>query len=399
MFDFPGSPTTGSIATGPNGAAWQWDGVKWLSTTQGAQTILVSDTPPANAVPNTLWWDSTSAQLFVRYADANSTQWVQANSATADIAAGVAPAQNNAGRNLLHNSLFNVAQRGAGPWTGLGYTADRWEQFVSVDTVSTTLASVALGGMAGDEAASNALAFVLTGNVAANAYTFVVQMIEDVRRLSGKTVTISFVAYIPSGTATRVGVGLRQSFGTGGSPSAVVDINATLVTISATPTRYSVTIALPSIVGKTLGTNNDHATRLAFFLSSGANINTVAGGIGVQSGTFVFWGIQLEIGTQATPLEKPDPQQDLAKCQRFYYPASAFFGGYNTAGQNIASAIYLPVPMRATPTIVPGGTGANNNVGTVAFAVLNVQSIAAYVGVTATGAASVNMGFTASADL
>ena len=40
--------------------------------------------------------------------------------------------------------------------------------------------------------------------------------------------------------------------------------------------------------------------------------------VGVQSGSIAIWGVQLEIGSVATPLEKPDPQQDLAKCQRFY---------------------------------------------------------------------------------
>jgi hypothetical protein len=96
-------------------------------------------------------------------------------------------------------------------------------------------------------------------------------------------------------------------------------------------------------------------------------------------------------------LEKPDPQQDLANCQRFYQTGSLFFGSYNTAGQNISAQFVFPVQMRASPTVVLIA-GSNANIGT-----LNVPttpgSVLAYTAVTATGSASVNQPFNASADL
>ena len=46
---------------------------------------------------------------------------------------------------------------------------------------------------------------------------------------------------------------------------------------------------------------------------------TRAGNIGVQSGTVYLWGVQLEIGSVATPLDYGGtPQQQLAQCQRFF---------------------------------------------------------------------------------
>jgi len=39
-------------------------------------TVTVSDTAPATPAPGDLWFDSLSANLFVRYADADTTQWV-----------------------------------------------------------------------------------------------------------------------------------------------------------------------------------------------------------------------------------------------------------------------------------------------------------------------------------
>ena len=76
------------------------------------------------------------------------------------------------------------------------------------------------------------------------------------------------------------------------------------------------TIAIPSTSGKTVGSVGDDYTGLVLYYSSGATTNVQAGGVGVQSGTINIWGVQLEVGSVATPLEKPDPQQDLAKCQR-----------------------------------------------------------------------------------
>jgi hypothetical protein len=38
--------------------------------------IYVSDTPPAGAPANSLWWESDTGLLFVRYNDGDSTQWV-----------------------------------------------------------------------------------------------------------------------------------------------------------------------------------------------------------------------------------------------------------------------------------------------------------------------------------
>lgn len=49
-------------ATGPAGAS--------------GSSITVSDTAPASPAPGDLWFDSISANLFVRYADPNTTQWV-----------------------------------------------------------------------------------------------------------------------------------------------------------------------------------------------------------------------------------------------------------------------------------------------------------------------------------
>lgn len=299
MLDFPNSPTSGQIFQG-----WRWDGAKW--------------NVPSSAAIN--------------------------------------PALNNVGRNLLHNPLFNVQQRGQGPWTANGFTADRWTVYANLDTVSYTIQTLADADRAaiGDEAAIYALRNAFTGNSGAAAQNIVSESMESVRRLGGKTVTVSFWAQ--GSAALKLGMCIAQYFGNGGSPSATVYTAGQSVTLSTSWARYSMTFTLASTSGKTLGTNaNTDATQLIFAFSSGSTNNTLYGNIGVQSGTIQLWGIQCEIGTQATPLEKPDPADDLRHCQRFYQNLGLFlFGGYlNASGQSMWSSWMLPVTMRGTPTATP----------------------------------------------
>jgi hypothetical protein len=375
------------------------------NATATAAPAVIAGTPPVAAAAGALWFDNVGGQLYVRYDDGTSVQWVPAaNMAGGASQTDVATALNNVGRNKLHNSMFNVAQRGAGPWTGSGYTADRWYTAISLDTSSVSMGqySDANRTAIGDEEAINFLSVGVTGNAGAGAFTLLHQPIENVRRLANKTVTVSFWANSTAGTP-KVGVQLRQYFGTGGSPSAFVDLNATPVTISGAQVRYSVTITLPSISGKALGTNGDHYTRLALWLSSGATNNALSGGIGVQTATFVFWGIQREIAqpgqTQPTPLEKPDPVLQLQQCQRFFrLGRTDMQGGAYTAGVTAFAKTDFGTTMRANPTVV-AGTGTNTNVSGLSVGPLNSDGVYASATATATGNWSILQAFTASADL
>jgi Chaperone of endosialidase len=44
--------------------------------------IAVGDTPPVGVLPNSLWWEADSGNLYVFYDDGNSTQWVSASRTT-----------------------------------------------------------------------------------------------------------------------------------------------------------------------------------------------------------------------------------------------------------------------------------------------------------------------------
>ena len=304
------------------------------------------------------------------------------------------------GRNKIDNAQFNIAQRGAGAFTTNGaYTMDRWYLALSTDTVScsqqafndTQRASI------GDEEATNAAAVAVTGSATSSAFSLLAQNIENVRRLANKTVTVSFWAYATAGTPN-LGVGLRQFFGTGGSPSSLVDINASKVTLSTTPTRFSLTTSLASIAGKTLGTNNDHYTRLAFFFSSGSTNNALAGTIGVQTATFVLWGVQLEVGSVSTALEKLDAGRDLERCQRFYQVGSMFLQSYNATLGSCGYFASFSTPMRAAPTLAQANLAYSNGSAATATGATTQGFDWSFV-VTSTGGAAASGTFTASADL
>lgn len=305
------------------------------------------------------------------------------------------------GRNALHNSLFNVQQRGVGPWTAnSNYTFDRWQIIATLDTVSISVGTMSDADRAaiGDEAATFGMYNSFTGNAGATAQNYMTQKVENVRRLAGKTVTISLWAKTNAG-APKLGLNLAQVFGTGGSPSVTVWATAVAVTTGTAWARYTATITLPSISGKTLGSNGDSSTWLTIWYSCGATNNALAGGIGVQSGVVEIWGIQLEIGSVATPLEKPDPRYDLANCQRFYQTGTGQLYTYQSFATGVVSTnISLPVTLRATPTITPNWTSLTN-ASTPTLSALSNNTLLAYANATTAGTVIAITNYTLSADL
>jgi hypothetical protein len=365
--DFPASPNTGDIYPSSGSTRWQWNGTAWTALAGAGPTYAPINSPVLTGDPQapTATYGDSDASLAT----------------TAFVQSAVAPQRNNTGRNLVHNAQFNVQQRGNPGWTvGGSYTADRWMMNFGTGDANTvgiaTLTDTARSDI-GDESAVNGLSCNFTGSANVAGFVNVLQRIENVRRLAGKTATLSFWANT-SVAGLKLGVNATQVFGTGGSPSAAVQILATglSVTLGTTWARYSVSLPFPSVAGKTFGTNGDHLIALQLWYSSGANFNTVAGNIGVQSGVINLWGVQLEIGSVATPLEKLEAADDLRHCQRFAYNAlgSVFASGYHptASGLSVFATRFFPAQMRAAPTVSGQSfTGSINNTAPAAFHVAN----------------------------
>jgi hypothetical protein len=285
-----------------------------------------------------------------------------------------------AGKNKLINGDFNINQRSFTSTTSAGFTVDRWQTQGSGGTVTRSVQSFTPGAapVAGYEA-TNFLR-IITASQSANAdYAGYLQSIEDVRTFANQTITVSFYAKASTGTP-KVGITSEQNFGSGGS-AATYTSNAT-TTISTSWARYSVTLTIPSISGKTIGTSSFNAIWL--FTSCGSTISALGyPAIGLQNTTIDIWGVQAEYGSKATPFQTASggsPQAELAMCQRYYWRQTAVnaneragYGSF-TGSTNFQSQFNFPVTMRAQSTAVEiVGVSINDTAAVIAVTGGNVN--------------------------
>ena len=86
------------------------------------------------------------------------------------------------------------------------------------------------------------------------------------------------------------------------------------------------------------------------------------------SDEWLITGVQLEVGTRATPFEHRSYGDELARCQRYYYKLIAdtgdtFANGYNQNTTSTRNILHFPVTMRVAPTsLEQTGTAANYRV-------------------------------------
>ena len=272
-----------------------------------------------------------------------------------------------AGKNRIINGDFFVNQRNFSSSTATGYGFDRWQNVTDGSSGTATFSAQTFtpgaAPVAGYEA-RNFLRCVTTGQSVAGVFTLFEQFIEDVRSIAGQTVTISFWAKAATGTP-KIATEVEQYFGSGGSPSSSTSTYAGQVTISTSWARYSVTVAVPSISGKTIGTTaNTSFSAINLWVSSGTTFNSRTGSLGIQSNTFDIWGVQVEAGSTATAFQTASGsiQGELALCQRYYYriggeqtfQAMALGWGNGSAGAYIH--ITTPVTMRVAPTALDYST-------------------------------------------
>jgi hypothetical protein len=262
-----------------------------------------------------------------------------------------------AGKNKIINGDFSINQRSFTSTTTDGtYGFDRWLLITSggTCTYSTQAFTAGTAPVAGYEGTN--FARLLTSGQS-TGYSILVQKIENARTFANQTVTVSFWAKAGTGTP-QVAVNFFRNYGTGGSPSASEYTNtATKVTLSTSWARYTATLAVPSVSGKTFGTTANTSS-LGLYLFTSDNVTGASNSLGVQNATIDFWGVQVEAGSVATAFQTATGtiQGELSAAQRYYYRANntanyGLFGtGYAGGTGTINIQIPLPVTMRITPT-------------------------------------------------
>jgi len=225
-------------------------------------------------------------------------------------------------KNYLINGNFDMWQYGTSQTTSGYGSDDRWSNL----NVGSTKTHSMVNATDTERALFSASKFsrtVVTSVAGADSQAGKRQSVENVTLLAGKTVTLLFWA--KANENKNIAIRLFQVFGTGGSPSVDISSNQQLIQLTTTWQKKTIVLNIPSIIGKTLGTDGVHtsSTGLKFYFDAGSNIvlNEGVTGMGQQSGTFDIAQIKLEDGSVATDGWHPYDGEfggEVQACQRYY---------------------------------------------------------------------------------
>jgi hypothetical protein len=286
-------------------------------------------------------------------------------------------------RNAIINPVMDIWQRGtsfSNPATG-SYTADRWRIDYDGAGGTRTVArnNISLGTNLPSGIQGKYFMEVTLTNRGTATTQSISQRVERVNTFAGETITLSAWVRNDGGgmgvdTLTARAI---QNFGTGGGPSTAVSTTLGTASVTGSWVRLHVHATLPSISGKTIGSNGDDYLEIKFDL-------------GNQTGRFWLYGVQLEQNTTQTALERRPLQQEFALCQRYYQksyrpntvPGTPEYAGSimgSIAAANSTSAkscqIFFAPTMRGIPTFTHWDLNGNINkvsIDTVGAATHNV---------------------------
>ena len=299
---------------------------------------------------------------------------------TAKLATGIAPVVSsiNGGqlagmRNKIINGKMEIAQRGtsfAAAGSGV-YTLDRWVP--SSSTAGVVTISQQADVPADNEFQSSLRVAVTTADasIAASDNFGVFQNIEgfNVRDLIGRTFTLSF--WVRSSKTGTHCVSLRNG---AGDRTYVAEY-----TVSAANTweKKSITVSSGLITAGTWNWTNGLGLSVGFNLYCGSTFQTTAGSwqtgnflatanqvncLDTIGNIFAITGVQLEVGSVATPFEHRPYGAELALCQRYYYRNTAGVAGAPLLGVGAFATINsanlqfnYPVPLRSAPSVIDYG--------------------------------------------
>lgn len=288
-------------------------------------------------------------------------------------------------RNVLVNGAMQFSQRGtsvSGISSGAAYrTVDRWMHYVSsAGTWTNAVSADAPAGSGFRNSVRLTCATAVTSLTASAEKQFL-------QRLEGQT-----LQHIKKGTASAQQ--LTLSFWVKGSTTGTYIAEladednsrrvAASYTISAANTWEQKTITFPADTTGVLDNDNANSLTLAFWLAAGSdftsgtlattwaasvNANRAVGQTNLAAAVNNYWqitGVQLEPGSQASPFEFVRYDDELRRCQRYYYRLSGSTHNYLGVGYCFGTGTTTPgarrftmknpVDMRGVPVVSFGGT-------------------------------------------
>ena len=270
-------------------------------------------------------------------------------------------------KNRIINGAMQINQRAfsGAPPSDTVYTLDRWSARQSAGSKFTfAQSSTAPSSYINSLLVTSSSAY----SISSGDYFAVVQPIEGLNisdfawgTASAKTITLSFQVYSS----------LTGTFGGALSNSASNRSYPFTYTISTANTWTSISITISGDTSGTWLTTNGVGVYVYLGLGVGSTYSGTAGSwsggtylsatgavsvVGTSGATFYITGVQLEVGSTATPFERRLYNQELANCQRYYYknlPAAGSIGVSSGVMYNTAlsiSYIQFPISMRTAPT-------------------------------------------------
>ena len=302
-------------------------------------------------------------------------------------------------RNKIINGNFDIWQRGNSQ-TANGYgSVDRWASYTIGSTQSISRQAFTLGQNDVPGEPEYYYRNAVTSVAGAGNYSLHYQKIEGVRTLAGKTATFTFWA--KADAAKDIVVEFEQDFGSGGSPSAEVNgLGVTTCSLTTSWQKFSFTVNLPSIAGKTIGSNGDDKVFVIFWFDAGSDFNSRTNSLGQQSGTFDIARVSLVEGDATGETDPFSPRhigQEMLLCFRYYQKHAMLLAAAGNAwvgGSGPANSHSTYTRLRAVPTIsftptsgsgssvgyIPNGNGvegfyqeAAHSVGTTAVVYLDAE--------------------------
>lgn len=236
-------------------------------------------------------------------------------------------------------------------------------------------------------------------STASDGFTGIYQAIEGLNTAdlswgtsAAKSITVSF--WVKSSITGQFSSAIWNSSATQTYPMSF--------TISQSNTWQFVSFVVPGSTTGTWPTNNNAGLNFAIFPSLGSAFLTSSTGwtsnlygltgqtnwMATSGNTFYVTGIQIEVGTQATPFEFRQYGTELSLCQRYYYQiggtnaydifSSGAIGSVNGTYYG-GGIVYYPVTMRATPTIANTGSWASTYVTYNTFAAVSPSPYSAWI--------------------
>ena len=284
-------------------------------------------------------------------------------------------------KNRIINGAMMIDQRNAGasvtPASGGGYSLDRW-QYVFSQSSKFNIQQNA-GSVTPPVGFKNYLGLTVAAAVTIGSgdYFYIGQKVEGFNAAdlgwgtaNAKTVTLSFQVY--SSLTGTFGGSFTNADNTRSYPFTY--------TISSANTWTTISVTVAGDTSGTWATTNGIGISVIFGLGLGSTYSGTAGSwagadyrsatgatsvVGTNGATWYITGVQLEIGSTATPFERRLYNQELAACQRYYAKSyaqgtvpgtstSVGISGQSSGGGGTYTdllTVTLPVIMRTTATV------------------------------------------------